>query len=105
MVERESEAPAIEALRAQGFTGNFIAAAGTLHLLDGSRAFRPEELIIRDFQRFEGISDPDDLSIVYAIESRDGTKGTLVDAFGVYASPTIAAVLERVKIQRRPAPS
>ncbi|HWC05096.1 MAG TPA: phosphoribosylpyrophosphate synthetase [Methylomirabilota bacterium] len=104
MAERESEVAAIEALRAKGFTGSFVAGAGTLHLLDGGRTFRPNELTIREYERFEGVSDPDDLSIVYAIEGRDGTKGTLVDAFGVYASPAIASVLEHVKIQRRATP-
>jgi hypothetical protein len=39
------------------------------------------------------------MSIVYAIESRDGTRGTLVDAFGVYSSPAVTHVLERVPIR------
>jgi hypothetical protein len=104
MVEHESEAAALEALRARGFTGSFIATAGTLRLLDGNRTFNPDEVTIHDYQRFEGVSDPDDMSIVYAIESRDGVRGTLVDAFGVYASPAIAVILERVKIRRRKAP-
>ena len=104
MVERESEAAALEALRAQGFTGSFIVGAGILRLLDGGRVFSPDEVIIRDYQRFEGVSDPDDMSIVYAIESTDGTRGTLVDAFGVYASPAVAAVMERVRIERRQSP-
>ena len=41
------------------------------------------------------------MSIVYAMEGADGMRGTLVDAFGVYASPAVAALLERVRIQRR----
>ncbi len=105
MIPRGSESAALEALEAEGFTGRFIVAAGSLRLAGGSRAFSPDELTIRDYQRFEGVSDPDDMSIVYAIESADGTKGTLVDAFGVYASPVVAAVLERVRIQRRKVPT
>ena len=35
--------------------------------------------------RFEGMSSTDDNSILYAISSKDGIKGTLVDAYGVYA--------------------
>jgi hypothetical protein len=71
-----------------------------LRAAEGGRTFRADELLIREFHRFEGVSDPDDMSIVYAIESRDGTRGTLVDAFGVYASPAVALVLERVPIRR-----
>jgi hypothetical protein len=50
------------------------------------------------------MSDPDDASIVYAIEARDGTKGVLVDAFGLYASPEVGEFLEGVEI-RRPEPA
>jgi len=37
------------------------------------------------------------MAIVYAIETVNGTRGTLVDAFGVYASPAISAFLDRVR--------
>jgi hypothetical protein len=40
------------------------------------------------------------MAIVYALESRDGTRGTLVDAFGVYSSPAVGAFLKDVSIQR-----
>jgi hypothetical protein len=93
---RDSEAGALEALRAQGFTASFVAQGGFLRLLGGTRDFRPDELTVRGYQRFEGTSDPDDMSIVYAIESKDGIKGTLVDAFGVYANPTVTAVMDQV---------
>jgi hypothetical protein len=105
MVPQGPETAALEAFRARGFTGSFVAAAGTLRLLGGSREFSPDEVTIRDYRRFEGVSDPDDMSIVYAIETADGTRGTLVDAFGVYASPAVAAVMARARIQRTPAPA
>jgi hypothetical protein len=31
------------------------------------------------------MSNPDDNSVLFAIESNDGLKGTLLDAYGVYA--------------------
>jgi hypothetical protein len=40
------------------------------------------------------------MAIVYAIESTDGTRGSLVDAFGTYASPTVSAFLHGVPIRR-----
>jgi hypothetical protein len=45
------------------------------------------------------MSDPDDMAIVYAIESGSGVRGTLVDAFGVYASPAVADVLARIPVR------
>src|SRR5207249_9152564 len=49
-------------------------------------------------ERFEGGSDPDDMAIIYALESASGLHGTLVDAFGVYSNPAISAYLGRVRL-------
>jgi hypothetical protein len=40
--------------------------------VNSGRTFRAEDLTIVDHFRFEGVSDPDDSSIVYAIESDGG---------------------------------
>ena len=90
----------LDDLARRGFTEHFGVAGGGLRAVDGGKTFRAEELMIREYHRFEGVSDPDDMSIVYAIESRDGTRGTLVDAFGVYSNPAVSAVLARVPIRR-----
>lgn len=87
---------AVEGLARSGFTEHFQMIAGRLRALDSGKSFDPGELIIRDYYRFEGVSDPDDMAIVYAIESRSGVRGTLVDAFGVYADPAVGAFLERI---------
>ena len=83
----------------RGFTTAFAAVGDGLRATGTLRTFRAEDLTIREFHRFEGVSDPDDMAIVYAIESRDGTRGTLVDAFGVYSNPAVTRVLERVPIR------
>jgi hypothetical protein len=46
---------------------------------------------------FEGVSDPDDLSVLYAIEAQDGTRGVVADAFCPYANPDLGAFLKTVK--------
>jgi hypothetical protein len=87
-------------LARRGYTESFEVAGSGLHSIAGGKTFRPDELTIRDFYRFEGVSDPDDMSIVYAIEARDGTRGTLVDAFGVYSDPAVGMVLDNIPIRR-----
>ena len=91
-----SERTALECLDHEGYTEHFQVNGAALHGLDGGGEFRPEEVVIRKVARFEGVSDPDDMSIVYAIESRDGTRGTLVDAFGVYSDPAVGDFVETV---------
>jgi hypothetical protein len=101
VAEEESEATIIDRFRVEGFTGSFTVRGDRLSLVETGQTFGAHDLIIRSFRRFEGISDPDDMSIVYAIETRDGARGTLVDAFGVYASPAVTRVLGPVRIERR----
>jgi hypothetical protein len=88
----------IEELKRRGFVERFGVTAGRLRALGSGRVFDPEDLTIREYHRFEGVSDPDDASIVYAIETRNGTKGVLVHAFGLYANPEIGRLLESVEI-------
>ena len=38
------------------------------------------------------------MAIVYAIETRTGIRGTLVDAGGVYSNPTLSQFMARVAI-------
>src|SRR5437016_2055917 len=80
-----TELRALDDLARRGFSGGFRVVDGNLRVLTTGKLLRPEDLVIREVYRFEGISDPDDMAIVYAIESTTGVRGTLIDAFGVYA--------------------
>ena len=94
-------ADAIDHLVRQGFTEHFGVRGDHLLGFDSGATFEAREVVIRTFYRFEGISDPDDMSIVYAIDTRNGTRGTLTDAFGVYANPAIGDFVSGVVIERR----
>ena len=93
-------ASAVEGLARSGFREHFQMKAGKLLALDSGKTFNAPELEIRAYHRFEGNSDPDDMAIVYAIESHSGVRGTLVDAFGVYADPAVGDFLEGVPIRK-----
>ena len=73
-------------LTADGFTTDFRVENGRLHTLasNSTKSYWPEEVTIVDFYRFEGESDPDDMSILYAIEANDGVRGTISSAYGTY---------------------
>ena len=87
---------AMEDLRRRGFTANFEFLKQTFRDLESGKTFTADELTIVEHYRFEGASDPEDMSVVYAIESRDGTRGIIADAFGVYANPDLGAFLNNV---------
>lgn len=94
-------AQSLNAFMQQGFEMNFKAVKEGLLCVETERVFRPDELLVVNFYRFEGVSDPADNTILYLIESKDGTKGTLVDAYGAYADPLVSAFMENVKIEER----
>jgi len=48
---------------------------------------------VTNFYRFEGITDPADMAVLYLIETADGAKGTLVDAYGTYSDPEVAKLI------------
>ena len=94
----ETLARVVDELNRRGYTEHFKAIDGGLQALGSGARFGPKDLTIRGYYRFEGTSDPDDMAIAYAIETRSGVRGILVDAFGVYADPTTSAVLKDVPI-------
>lgn len=87
-----------------GFTEDFqIDEKGLLNSPSTKKTYKPEKVQIVNFFRFEGASDPDDNSILYAIETSDGTKGTLTDAYGAYADPKVSKFIQSVEdISKKP---
>jgi hypothetical protein len=89
-------------LQARGFAEHFrVIDHHRLRALDAGRTFAPDQVSIAECYRFEGVSDPDDMSIVCAIEARGGVRGTLVDAFGTYSDPDVAAFFDDVALTGR----
>ena len=95
-MEKRTPASVMQDLNGRGFTEQFKAVPEGLRAVRSGQTFAPGEVTIVENYRFEGESDPDDMSIVYAIETRSGVRGTLIDAFGVYADPRVGAFLRNV---------
>lgn len=50
------------------------------------KCYQSDELTIVKTYRFEGVSDPSDMSILYLIKANDGFIGYSLDAYGVYSN-------------------
>ena len=93
----------IDKLRSRGYNEDFVATDEGFIGRHSAKKFSPENLIIRKHYRFEGDSDPDDMSILYVMEAVSGEKGIFVDAYGLYAnnqSENISELLKKVKVDR-----
>ena len=90
----------MEDLARRGFTEQFMLVDGKLRSLAGGDTFTPDQARIAEYHRFEGVSDPDDMAILYGIETHSGLRGTLADAFGVYSDPGVSAFMRCVAFRR-----
>ncbi len=75
---------AINHLKKSGYTYDFNLTPHSLECVTLKLEMHPETFQIDKVFRFEGMSNPDENSILYAISSTQGIKGLLVDAYGVY---------------------
>jgi len=88
---------------AAGYSENFLIESKRLCVAGKKDGYQPEQIKISNFYRFEGQTDPQDSSILYLIETEDGKKGTLVDAYGVYADAGISNFIREVEdIHKKP---
>jgi hypothetical protein len=86
----------------KGFTESFKIVGKGLTVDSETKFYSPEEVRIDNFFRFEGYSDPNDNAILYLIETNDGTKGTLIDAYGAYADAKLSKFIKEVEdIQKK----
>lgn len=80
----------------KGYTYQFKVENGRLYSISDNKVYSPEDVRVVEKFRFEGQSNPDDMSILYVLECRDGIKGTLVNAYGLYATEEIDQFVSEV---------
>lgn len=93
----KSLATCLNRMIVDGYTNDFKVTDEGLVCLQKEKSYTPTEVHIVNFFRFEGNSDPDDNAILYVIETDDGSKGTLVNAYGVYTDPNVDAFMKNVE--------
>lgn len=84
---------ALNDLISRGYTEDFNVDEDMMQDREKDIKMAVDEFEIDEFYRFEGESNPSDMSILYAISSEKfNLKGTLVSAFGTYSSNQNAAI-------------
>ncbi|HEV7331460.1 MAG TPA: hypothetical protein VGN63_10520 [Flavisolibacter sp.] len=89
-------------LEKYGYNEQFRVEKGHLVGMESKKKYKPADVKAVNFYRFEGISDPDDMSILYAIETADGCKGTLTDAYGRYSDEETGDFMKQVEVAKKP---
>jgi len=81
----------------RGYTANLSLDGDTIGDKAQNIHMTADEFEIDEFYRFEGASNPDDTSIVYAVSSlKYNLKGVLVNAYGAYADDSSSAITAKL---------
>ncbi|MBK8489072.1 MAG: hemerythrin domain-containing protein [Bacteroidetes bacterium] len=95
---------ALAALNERGYTHDFSVADGEDCIVCHKHQLKlsPDDFSIDEFYRFEGQSDPGDEMIVYALSSdKFKIKGTIVNAFGIYADDVSDTLIEKLSVKMK----
>jgi hypothetical protein len=80
-------------LTLRGYTANLSLEGDTIDDKSKDIHMTADDFEIDEFYRFEGASNPSDMSIVYAVSSpKYNLKGVLVNAYGTYANNSSSAI-------------
>src|SRR5688572_15930797 len=97
MSEMDTLSATLNALKAQGYTQDFNLQSDCI-VCNNKKIF-PGEFIIDKTYRFEGQSNPDDSSILYAISSpQHNLKGVMVNGYGIYSDPVTDEMLKHLSV-------
>jgi hypothetical protein len=80
-------------LMKRGYTENLSLEGDTVDDKEKKILMTADDFEIDEFYRFEGASNPDDASIIYAVSSsKYDLKGVIVNAYGAYADDSSSAI-------------
>ena len=88
----------INGLKKEGYDLDFNIQEQCIICNQTNIALSPEDFEIDRAYRFEGQSDPEDESVLYAISSaKYNVKGLLVNGYGIYSDDASTALVEKLQ--------
>ncbi len=89
---------AMLSLKQKGYSQDFNLHPDWIECPGLDIRLRPEEFHVDEVHRFEGMSDPEDNDVLFAITSTKGVKGLLTDAYGMYSDSISAEMRAKLKV-------
>jgi hypothetical protein len=97
----ETLSEALTDLRKRGYLHDFNLHSEWIECQSLNLQLKPADFHVDEVYRFEGMNNPDDSSILFAIQSPTGVKGVLVDAYGAYSESLSAEMIKRLTIDAK----
>ena len=98
MFSYDTVTQAVNGLKQRGYTIDFNLEHDSIICHETPVSLMPAEFEITEVYRFEGNSDPADEAVVYAIESKHGHKGVLVNGFGISADAVSDEMIQKLSV-------
>ncbi len=88
----------INGLKREGYDMDFNIQDECIVCHQNSAKLSPDDFEIDKVYRFEGESNPDDESVLYALSSpKFGVKGLLVNGYGISGDEAASALIEKLQ--------
>ena len=90
---------ASNALNKKGYEVNYNLEKDKLVDAETHQAITADDFEVVETHRFEGMSNPADNSILFAIEGHNGEKGQLIMPYGMYSDSVSPKLLQKLDYQ------
>ncbi len=85
----------------EGYEHDFNLLDEKIELKSQKEQYNTDEFDVDKVLRFEGMSNPDDNAILYAITTHNGKKGVLVDGYGISGGQVSKAMLDKLDLKAK----
>ena len=92
----ETKEEAIQSLKSDHFSCEFVFDDGKLCCTDNHKCYLPSDLYLVEYHRFT--EEEDQVAVIYAILANDGAKGIIEYRFGAKVNMDIITFLDKVRI-------
>lgn len=94
----ETLSEAMNDLQKRGYSEDLNLKSNCIECRNQQMEIMADEFMVDEVYRFEGDTNPDDSSILFAISSEKyKLKGVLVDAYGAYADPLTTDMIQKLR--------
>ncbi|PQV47418.1 hypothetical protein CLV33_107206 [Jejuia pallidilutea] len=88
----------IRAYEEKGYVSHFRIESNKLVSNNNNYEYKPMDVHVVAEHRYEGMSNPSDMSILYVLETNKGEKGTFLLAYGPNADADAAEFFKNIPI-------
>lgn len=83
----------------EGYEHDFNLLDEQIEIKSTNESYGVEEFDVDKVLRFEGMSNPDDNAILYAITTTNGRKGVLVDGYGISSGQVSEEMMKKLDLK------